>query len=289
MINNLNPWALDNNQVEAGILNLLNDNTGSYLRQGDTTELKYTLLDNDQGEQLNLKGKPAKVYLTPVIPDNPEDAGKPVYQTTATIGDDNQARFRVTQVLTVGRYLLHITVVYDGQETKIYPSKPDDQDAYLNITESALGKDVKSNPKAFDGQVIEGTIRELIQANLERIRGPQGERGPKGDRGAQGVQGAKGADGQTPTINARGTWQIGSIDTGVKASRSYATTIGNGSATEYTVTHNLGTKDVLVQLFENGTPFEQYGTQIFRPNVNQVRLVFNRALKSNEFRVVVIS
>jgi len=66
----------------------------------------------------------------------------------------------------------------------------------------------------------------------------------------------------------------------------YATSIGDNSATVIDVNHNLGTKDVIVQVFENAT-----GDQVLinpnRPTVNKVTFTFPSAPTTNQYRVVV--
>ena len=70
--------------------------------------------------------------------------------------------------------------------------------------------------------------------------------------------------------------------------KKYVRSFGNGSASEYTITHNLNTQDVIVSIYQGNEPYEEYLFEVYRPNANQVRLVANRAIKTNEFRLVVI-
>lgn len=67
----------------------------------------------------------------------------------------------------------------------------------------------------------------------------------------------------------------------------FATNIGDGAATSYTVTHNLGTLDVVVEVFENST-----GAQVFvdvvHATINTVTITFGAAPAANAYRVVVI-
>lgn len=71
------------------------------------------------------------------------------------------------------------------------------------------------------------------------------------------------------------------------AGAGFAADIGNGSSTTFTLTHNLGTKDVLVQIFENGSPYSQIDAEIRRTTVNAVDVVFSVAPTTNQYRVVV--
>ena len=69
--------------------------------------------------------------------------------------------------------------------------------------------------------------------------------------------------------------------------RKYAETLGS-SSTSYTVTHNLGTTDVTVQIFEAATPFAQVETDVQRLNANSVVINFASAPSAGEYRVVVV-
>jgi hypothetical protein len=69
--------------------------------------------------------------------------------------------------------------------------------------------------------------------------------------------------------------------------RKYAETLGS-SATSYTVTHNLETTDVTVQIFEAATPFAQVEADVQRSNANAVIINFASAPSAGEYRVVVV-
>jgi hypothetical protein len=70
--------------------------------------------------------------------------------------------------------------------------------------------------------------------------------------------------------------------------RKYATVIGDGTATAFTITHNLGTRDVFVGVYQNGGNYDDVICDVERPSVNTVLLRFGVAPAANSIRVVVI-
>ena len=64
--------------------------------------------------------------------------------------------------------------------------------------------------------------------------------------------------------------------------------IGNGSATEFTVTHNLNTQDVVVMVRENKAPFAQVITDVEVTDVNNVKVKFAKPPKANEYKIVIV-
>ena len=63
--------------------------------------------------------------------------------------------------------------------------------------------------------------------------------------------------------------------------------IGNNSATTYTVTHNLGTRDVMVQVYRNEAPYDTIMVSVERNSTSQVTLSTVEALDTNEARVLI--
>jgi hypothetical protein len=68
--------------------------------------------------------------------------------------------------------------------------------------------------------------------------------------------------------------------------RKYATAI-SGSATSYTITHSLNTRDVTVQVYETASPYAQVETAVEYATVDTVTVYFNTAPTSGDYRVVV--
>lgn len=68
----------------------------------------------------------------------------------------------------------------------------------------------------------------------------------------------------------------------------YAVDVGNGSDTSITVTHNLGTKDVILSVFDNTTPFAEVDVTVEHTSTNVITLQFNTAPTTNQYRTVVL-
>lgn len=66
----------------------------------------------------------------------------------------------------------------------------------------------------------------------------------------------------------------------------YKADIGDGSTTAIAVSHNLGTEDVIVQLFDNSTKETVYA-DVVRNSVNQITVSFATAPSSGAIRVLV--
>ena len=66
----------------------------------------------------------------------------------------------------------------------------------------------------------------------------------------------------------------------------YAADIGNGSATSFALTHSLGTKDVIVSIYDN-TTFEEVITDVVLTSTSVVTVSFAVAPASNAYRVVI--
>lgn len=75
------------------------------------------------------------------------------------------------------------------------------------------------------------------------------------------------------------------IDTAVVV-RKFAASIGNGSLTSIAVTHNLGTRDITWQCYDNAT-FADVWVDAVRTDANNLTLTFAVAPATNAYRVVV--
>lgn len=71
------------------------------------------------------------------------------------------------------------------------------------------------------------------------------------------------------------------------ATKKFAQNIGDGSATSYTVTHNLNSRDCLVEVVRNSGNYDTVLVEIQRTSVNAVTIVFDTAPASNAYRVLI--
>jgi len=69
--------------------------------------------------------------------------------------------------------------------------------------------------------------------------------------------------------------------------KKYSVSIGDGSATSYTVTHNLASRDVHVTVY-NASTYDEVITDVTHATTNTLTIVFASAPGSNAYRVVVI-
>lgn len=70
-------------------------------------------------------------------------------------------------------------------------------------------------------------------------------------------------------------------------SKHYKANYGDGAATQYTITHNLNTRDVHVSVVRVAAPYDTVIVDVERDTVNSVVLRHAAAPSSNQFRVLV--
>jgi len=68
--------------------------------------------------------------------------------------------------------------------------------------------------------------------------------------------------------------------------RKYVSNVGNSASTVFALTHNLGTRDVTVQVFDNST-YESVEVDVARTSTTVVTITFAVAPSTNAYRVVV--
>lgn len=73
----------------------------------------------------------------------------------------------------------------------------------------------------------------------------------------------------------------------LSAATVFAATIGDGTSTSFNVDHNFGTRDVVVQIYQTGSPWAQVYADVTLPSTNRVTVAFSSAPASNAYRVIV--
>jgi len=71
--------------------------------------------------------------------------------------------------------------------------------------------------------------------------------------------------------------------------RKHTATIGDGSATQFDITHNFGTRDVIVQVYRTSGNYDQVYCDVKAHTTNVVRLNFSSAPASNSYRVIILA
>ena len=110
--------------------------------------------------------------------------------------------------------------------------------------------------------------------NLDGATGVQGTTGAQGTVGSQGTEGAQGTEGVQGTSGQLGTYA------------ATITPVSPYSATSFTITHSLGTKDVLVMVWDSTD--NEVVTYVVATSTSVVTIGFAVAPASGEtYRVVV--
>lgn len=77
-----------------------------------------------------------------------------------------------------------------------------------------------------------------------------------------------------------------SVSGGFVSLKKFSASIGDGSNTSYTVNHALGSRDVIVQLFDNSS-YDTVIADVVRTDVNNVTISFTVAPSTNDIRVLI--
>ena len=70
--------------------------------------------------------------------------------------------------------------------------------------------------------------------------------------------------------------------------RKFVSVIGDGSNTSYDITHNLGTRDLQVQVYKNSSSYDVVETDILMKDANTVTIGFAVAPSTNAYKVVIV-
>lgn len=66
-------------------------------------------------------------------------------------------------------------------------------------------------------------------------------------------------------------------------------TIGDGSATAFTITHNFNTRNVIVSVFKNSGNYDEVIADVTRPTVNSVTITFASAPTSSAYAYTIVA
>ena len=91
--------------------------------------------------------------------------------------------------------------------------------------------------------------------------------------------------------NLKAQWESadGSLTTLInQKSSKFTQVIGDGSATQISVTHNLNTLDVIVGVRSNQAPYDVVYADITISNSNTISVAFAQAPTSNQYKIIVI-
>jgi hypothetical protein len=79
----------------------------------------------------------------------------------------------------------------------------------------------------------------------------------------------------------------GSGGGGGGSAAGYVTNVGDGTNTTYTITHGLGSRDVIVQLYSNSGNYEAIDCEIRRTSTTTATLIFGSIPTTDQYRVVI--
>jgi len=77
------------------------------------------------------------------------------------------------------------------------------------------------------------------------------------------------------------------LEVGVPPGSGYAANFGDNTNTVFTITHSLGTRDVLVAVYRNSSPWDEIECDVERTSTSVVTLTVTPIPTTDEFRVVV--
>lgn len=141
-------------------------------------------------------------------------------------------------------------------------------------------------------------ITEIINDVVVSSPGPQGPRGKTILSGTSTPSNNLGLEGDfyynTVTTEFYGpklsdeTWVGTTKITLAVSSTSFVQNIGNNSLSTFSVTHNLGTKDLVVQIFENNSPYAQIEASVEYTSTSVITIKFSQPPTVDQYRVVIV-
>jgi hypothetical protein len=195
---------------------------------------------------------------------------------SVVLGTDTTGSYISTIAGTSGE----ITVSGSGSESAaVTIGLPDDVTVTGNLTIGG-NLDVQGSINSISTTEV-NIVDNKVVLNTNVTGAPSSDAGLKVNRGTS-------ADVEVLWNEAADQWTLTNDGTNYhEITRKYKTTL-NTSATSYTVTHNLATKDVVVSIYEVAAPYAEILTDIEHTSDSAVTIKFAVAPASGEYRVVVI-
>ncbi len=201
-----------------------------------------------------------------------------VQPNSVALGDDTTGAY----VATIQGTANEITVSGSGSETAaVTIGLPDDVTITNNLNVGG-NLNVTGNINAVNTTQVNISDNYInLNSDMPEENSPSVDAGIKVHRGLENDVDIKWSE-------SSDQWQL--TNDGInyhEITRKYSATLST-SATSYTVTHNLGTKDVTVQIYEVGSPFAQIEADVEHTSTSAITIKFAVAPSAGAYRVVVI-
>jgi hypothetical protein len=166
-----------------------------------------------------------------------------------------------------------------GEGTTVTIGLPDDVTVTNNLTVGG-NLNVTGTINSVNTTQV-NIVDNKINLNTDFTGSPTADAGIRVERGS-------GADVEVLWNETDDRWTLTNNGTNYHAiTRKYSTTIGNGSLTQVPVTHNLGARDVTVQVYDSST-FDTVECDVVRTSTSVVTLGFTVAPAAGAYTVVIV-
>lgn len=144
---------------------------------------------------------------------------------------------------------------------------------HLSRTNHA-GTQLATTISNFDSQVRTNTLNQLAAPTL-----------------ALSLNSQKITNLATPTLGTDAATKAytDTLVSGISIVAKYSVSIGDGTTTSYTITHNLNSRDVIARIYTSAAPYAMIITDIEHTTINTITLIFTTPPTLNQYRVVVIA
>jgi|LakMenEpi03Aug12_release.lakeMendotaPanAssembly.Ray.scaffolds.fasta_scaffold00163_47 hypothetical protein len=199
-----------------------------------------------------------------------------VQPNSVALGTDTTGNY----VATIAGTVNEITVTGSGSETAaVTIGLPDDVTVSGNLTVNG-NLEVQGSINSISTTEV-NIIDNKVVLNSNVTGAPSADAGIKVERGTS-------SDVEILWNETSDQWQLTNDGSNYhEITRKFKQTLST-SATSYTLTHNLNTQDVVVQIYEVASPYQQVFTDVEHTNANTVTIKFATAPTAGEYRVVVI-